>query len=268
MAGFDLPVREFGHGRPIVLLHGFPMDHSIWDQQVEALAARYRVITPDLIGASGSPTAPDKVTVPAWADALAATLDALKIDGPIVLGGLSMGGYIALQFFQAHRARLAGLILCDTRAAADTPQAAAGRFETAARLEREGASFLPDAMLPRLLAPATLAGKPDVVERLRKTILAGDPCNYAATLRGLAERSDFTSMLPKIDCPTLLIVGRQDAISPPAEMEAMARAIPSARLMEIEDAGHVTPLEAPEAVSRAMEEFLDSLTAVRSSTGS
>lgn len=254
-----LPITVVGAGRPVVLIHGFPMDHSIWDHQVQSLSARFRVIVPDLRGSAHDKTASGKITVAQWADRLDDTLDQLKIDEPIVLGGLSMGGYVAFQFFQAYRARLAGLIFCDTRAAADTPQAAAGRFETAARLEREGTSFLPDAMLPRLLAPATIDGKPDVVERLRSIILAGDPLNYAATLRGLAERPDFTPLLPRIDCPTLLIVGRQDAISPPAAMAAMARAIPGAKLVEIEGAGHVTALESPEAVSRAIAEFLDTV---------
>jgi 3-oxoadipate enol-lactonase len=272
VSGFGSYVTERGKGRPVVLLHGFPMDHSIWDHQIETLSARYRVIAPDLSSIGEGAAVPGKVTVQEWADGLAKMLGALKIDEPIVLGGLSMGGYIAFQFFQSHRARLAGLILCDTRAAADTPQAAAGRLETAARLECEGTGFLPDAMLPRLLAPATLDGKPEVVERLRRTMLAGDPYSYAATLRGLAERPDFTPILPKIDCPALLVVGQRDAISPPAEMTALARAMPAIRkraprLVEIEDAGHVTPLEAPEAVSRAIGEFLDSVTAARSSTG-
>ena len=118
-------------GRPVVLLHGFPMDHTIWGHQAGALARRWSVIAPDLCGAGCSP-APDTVTVGKWADALAAMLEFLMIDEPIVLGGLSMGGYVAFQFFQSYRERLAGLILCDTRAAADTPQAAAGRLETAA----------------------------------------------------------------------------------------------------------------------------------------
>ncbi len=111
-------------------------------------------------------------------------------------------------------------------------------------------------MLPRLLAPATFDGKSEVVEGLRRIILGGEPFNYAATLRGLAERPDFTSLLPRLNCPVLLIVGRHDAISPPAEMAVMARAIPGSRLVEVEAAGHVTPLEAPDAVTRAMREFL------------
>jgi 3-oxoadipate enol-lactonase len=257
--GVELALDDQGTGRPLVLIHGFPMDHSIWAQQVQSLATHYRVITPDLRGSGRSSITPGKVAVEQWADDLAAMLDALKITEPIVLGGLSMGGYVAFRFFQAHRSRLAGLILCDTKAVADTPQAAAGRLETAQRLEREGGQFLADTMLPRLLAPATLEGKPEVVDRLRQIILAGDPVGYAATSRGLAERPNFTPLLPKIDCPTLLIVGRQDAISTVAEMNAIARAIPGSRIIEIDNAGHVTPLEAPAEVTAAMEQFLSEL---------
>ena len=259
LPGVELALADRGAGRSVVLIHGFPMDHSIWARQVQALAPHYRVITPDLRGSGRSSVTPRKVTVEQWADDLAAMLDALKITEPIVLGGLSMGGYVAFRFFEAHRPRLAGLILCDTKAAADTPQAAAGREETAQRLEREGAQFLADTMLPRLLAPATLDNKAEVADRLRQIILAGDPVGYAATLRGLAERPNFTPLLPQIDCPTLLIVGGQDAISTVAEMDAMARAIPDSQIVEIDGAGHVTPLEAPGEVSRAMEEFLSEL---------
>lgn len=270
LPGVELALADHGAGRPVVLIHGFPMDHSIWDGQIQSLAPQWRVIAPDLRGSGRSSVTPGKVTVEQWADDLAAMLDALKISEPIVLGGLSMGGYVALRFFQAHRSRLAGLILCDTKATADTPQAAAGRLETAQRLEREGTRFLADAMLPRLLAPATLEGKPELVERLRQVVLAGDGAGYAATLRGLAERPNFTPLLPRIDCPTLLIVGRQDAISTAAEMNAMARAIPASRIVEIDGAGHVTPLEAPGEVTAAMQQFLADLppTAGRSSTGS
>jgi len=272
LPGVELALADHGTGRPVVLIHGFPMDHSIWARQVQSLAPHYRVITPDLRGSGRSSVTPGKVTVEQWADDLAAMLDALKIVEPVVLGGLSMGGYVAFRFFQAHRSRLAGLILCDTRAAADTPQAAAGRLDTAQRLERESGQFLADTMPPRLLAPATLDGKPEVVDHLRRMILAGDPVGYAATLRGLAERPNFTPLLSQIDCPTLLIVGRHDAISTMAEMNAMARAIPGSRIVEIDNAGHVTPLEAPGEVSRAMERFLGELaqpiTEAQSSTDS
>ncbi|MEI8373177.1 MAG: alpha/beta fold hydrolase [Planctomycetota bacterium] len=260
LPGAELALADYGTGRPVVLIHGFPMDHTIWTHQVQSLTPHYRVITPDLRGFGGSSVTPGKVTVEQWADDLAAMLDALKITEPIVLGGLSMGGYVAFRFFEAYRSRLAGLILCDTKAVADTPQAAAGRLEMAQRIQREGTQFLAETMLPRLLAPATLDSKPEVVDRLRQIILAGDPSGYAATSRGLAERPNFTPLLPQIDCPTLLIVGRQDAISTVAEMKAMSRAIKGSRIVEIDNAGHVTPLEAPEEVGRAVEEFLKEMT--------
>jgi len=268
LPGVELALADHGTGRPVVLIHGFPMNRSIWSQQLQSLAPHYRVITPDLRGFGLSSVTPGKVTVEQWADDLAAMLDALQITEPIVLGGLSMGGYVAFRFFEVYRSRLAGLILCDTKAVADTPQAAAGRLEMAQRLQVEGVQFLADTMLPRLLAPTTLEDKPEVVEHLRQMILAGDPAGYAATSRGLAERPNFTPLLPKIDCPTLLIVGRQDAISTAAEMNAMARAIRGSRIVEIDGAGHVAPLEAPEEVSAAMGEFLGEITAARSSTGS
>ncbi len=252
----DLAVFDCGNGRPLVLVHGFPMDHTLWNEQAAALGKHYRVIRPDLRGFGRSSTTPNKVTVNRWADDLAAMLDALAINVPIVLAGLSMGGYVAFQFFQTHRARLAGLILCDTKAEADTPSAAAARLETAERVQREGSQVLVETMLPRLLAPHTRQHRPDVVERLRQMILSGDPNGQAATLRGLAERPNFTPLLAKIDCPTLFIVGRQDIISPPDEMRAMSREIPGSKLVEIENAGHVSPLEAPQEVTAAMENFL------------
>ncbi len=260
LPGVELALADHGTGCPVVLIHGFPMDHTIWAHQVQSLAPHYRIITPDLRGFGHSSVTPEKVTVEQWADDLAAMLDVLKITEPIVLGGLSMGGYVAFRFFEAYRSRLAGLILCDTKAVADTPQAAAGRLEMAQRIQREGTQFLADTMLPRLLAPATLDSKPEVVDRLRQIILAGDPVGYAATLRGLAERPNFTPLLPQINCPTLLIVGRQDAISTVAEMNAMSRAIKGSQIVEIDNAGHVTPLEAPGEVGRAVEEFLKETT--------
>jgi 3-oxoadipate enol-lactonase len=260
LPGAELAYSDHGAGRPVMLIHGFPMDRSTWARQAESLAPHYRIITPDLRGFGRSSVTPGKVTVEQWADDLAGMLDALQITEPVVLGGLSMGGYVAFRFFQAYRSRLAGLILCDTKAVADTPQAAAGRLETAQRLEREGSAFLAEAMLPRLLSPDTLSRRPEVVDHLRQIILGGDPCGYAATSRGLAERPNFTPLLPTIDCPTLLIVGLQDPISTVAEMNAMAQAISGARIVEIEGAGHVTPMEAPEAVTSAMGQFLGELT--------
>ena len=137
-----------------------------------------------------------------------------------------MGGYVALEFWRRHRRRLRALLLCDTRAAADAPEVVAIREQTAARLVDEGTAFLQETMLPRLLGPAVASEQPRLVDRLRRIIAAADPRGLAAASRGMARRADFTPLLPAIDCPTLLIVGREDVVSPPAEMAAMAAAIP------------------------------------------
>ncbi|MGD0900932.1 MAG: alpha/beta hydrolase [Thermoguttaceae bacterium] len=256
--GIDLAVDDSGpSGRVVVLVHGFPLTHEIWRDQIAALAPHYRIIAPDLRGFGRSGVTPGRVTIDQFADELAAALDALGIAEPVVLAGLSMGGYIAMRVFEVHRARLAGLVLCDTRAAADTPQAAAARLESAARVEREGPAMLAEAMLPKMLSAATFAGRPDLVDRLRRMILGGDARGLAAAARGLAARPDFTPLLPRIDLPVLAIVGREDAISTPAEMGALVRAIGGARLVEIDAAGHMAPLEKPAEVAAAIAEFLD-----------
>jgi pimeloyl-ACP methyl ester carboxylesterase len=254
----DLAVAEEGAGQPVVLIHAFPLDHTVWVEQIEALKIQRRVIAPDLRGFGRSGATPGKVTLDQYADDLAAMLGTLAITEPVVLAGISMGGYIAFRFFEKYRSRVRAMILCDTRAAADTPQAAAGRLETAQRVECEGPQVL-DMMLPRMMSSTTLQARPDIIENMRLAILRGSATGLAAAARGLAERSDFSTLLPRIDCPVLLVVGKHDAISTPAAMGAMVRAIPGAQLVEIDDAGHLAPLERPAEVNRAMIEFLDRL---------
>ena len=255
-----LAVDDRGRGQPLLLVHGYPLDHAMWAGQIEALAASYRVIAPDLRGFGRSTASDGTLPMRRFADDLAGLLDALHVDEPIVYCGLSMGGYIALAFWQAYAARLRGLILCDTRAVADTPETAAGRLETAERVLREGPGFVADAMLPRLFTPATTERRPEAVESIRRTILGTDPRGIAAAARGMAQRPDMTARLAEIACPTLVLVGQHDVISPPAEMQAIAQAIPNSTFVQIADAGHMAPLEQPEAVNRAMREFLGRLT--------
>ena len=171
-----------------------------------------------------------------------------------------MGGYIAFQFWRKYAARLRGLILCDTRATADTPEAAAGRHEHGrARARAKGRRRWSRACCRRLLAETTRRQRPDVVEGLRSVMMAGDPRGIAAAARGMAERPDMTAALGQIRCPTLVMVGQSDASSPPAEMRGMAAAIPGATFVEIPAAGHMTPLENPAAVSAAIAAFLATL---------
>ncbi|MCH8922153.1 MAG: alpha/beta fold hydrolase [Planctomycetes bacterium] len=253
----DLNVVDRGSGAPLLLVHGFPLDHTMWNAQIEALSANRRVIAPDLRGFGLSGSAGDEVTdMRQFADDLAALFDALQIAEPITFCGLSMGGYIAWEFFRHHRQRLAALVLCDTRAAADSAEAARGRRLMASRVLAEGAQAVPDAMLPKLLAPQTLQEKPDVVESLRKTMLATTPESIAAAQRGMAARADSTALLGQIDVPVLVIVGQHDAITTAREMQQIAAAIPDAQFIQVPQAGHLSPLENPQVVSAAIEEFL------------
>jgi pimeloyl-ACP methyl ester carboxylesterase len=186
---------------------------------------------------------------------LAALLDALGITEPIVLCGLSMGGYIAFEFWRNYPQRLRALILCDTRAAPDTLEAARGRHETADKLLGEGTTPLADAMLPRLFARATLESS-NVAAIERQRILSARPEGLAAALRGMAARRDFRGELAKIKLPTLIVVGQDDAISTVDEMRSMAQAIAGAEFVIIPRAGHLPPLENPEAFDEALEQFL------------
>ncbi len=260
VGGAEICCVERGAGLPLVFVHGFPLDHTMWAAQIDGLSSRCRVIAADLPGFGRSPASfSPKVTMEQFADHLAGLLDGLAISEPVVLCGLSMGGYVAFQFWRKYAARLRGLILCDTRSVADTPEAAAGRLEMADRVLSEGPAPLADSTLPRLLAETTRQRRPEVVDALRQMVIGGNPRGIAAAARGIAERPDMTAALAKIACPTLVIVGQDDAISPPAEMRGIAQAIPGATFAEIPAAGHMSPLENPAAVNAAIAEFLSKL---------
>ena len=211
--GTELWCVDHGRGVPLLLVHGCPLDHTMWAGQIEGLSSQCRVIAPDLRGFGRSrKTADDKVTMADFADDLAALLDVLQIGEPVVFCGLSMGGYIAFQFWRRHADRLRALILCDTRAVADAPEAAAARAVMADRVLREGSAPLMDTMLPQMLGATTRRQRPDLLENVRRVILSTDPRAIAAASRGLAERPDVTALLPDIRCPTLVVVGSEDAL--------------------------------------------------------
>ncbi len=256
IGGATLAVVDRGAGPPLVLVHGFPLDHSMWNEQILVLSEHYRVIAPDLRGFGYSELTHGTVTMNQMADDTAAMLDVLGIAEPVTFCGLSMGGYVAWQFWNRHAARLRGLILCDTRAVGDTPEVAADRHEMAERVLREGPGPLVETMMPKLFAESTVREQPDVVEALRSVMLGNDPIGIAAAGRGMAVREDFTPRLPEIQCPALVLVGQHDAISTPDEMASIARALPHARFVEIAGSGHMSPMERPEEVNRAMAGFL------------
>jgi pimeloyl-ACP methyl ester carboxylesterase len=238
------------------LVHGFPLDHTMWRHQISHFTATHRVIAPDLRGFGESTVSPGTVTMKQFADDLAGILPALGENRPVILCGLSMGGYIAWQFVEHHRSKLAALIVCDTKAAPDTPEAKKARLEAADRLEKEGTKFLAETMLPKLFGTQLMNSPPPYVEETSAVILRTDPRACAAAQRGMAERVDYRPQLDRIDLPTLVLCGEKDVISPPQEMREIAAAIPGAQYSEIPSASHMAPLEMLQPVNAELEAFL------------
>jgi pimeloyl-ACP methyl ester carboxylesterase len=240
-----------GDGAPVVLLHPFPFDRRIWADTVAALAPAHRVIAVDArgFGECGPPTA--GYSIADLADDLAGLLDALAITAAAVVG-LSMGGYVALALAQRHPRRLAALALADTRAAADTPPARSARAEAMALVRDAGPGVYLDRSLPRLLA----ADAPPALLARARALAETRPASLIAGIEALRDRPDRTAELGAIGCPTLVVAGGRDQVVPPAEMRAMSQAIPRARFVTLEGAGHLTNLEAPQAFNRTLSEFL------------
>ncbi len=251
-----LHVEDQGGGPALLLVHGFPLDHSMWKHQIRQFAGKYQVIAPDLRGFGASDIPHDTVTMDDFADDLVTLLDGLHVK-KAVFCGLSMGGYIGFRFAERYPERLSGLILCDTRAVPDSQEAAEGREATAQKVLKEGTGELAKNMLAKLFAPATLkAGGEDVTE-IKAVMESANPDGVAAALRGMAARPDSQPGLKNINTPTLVIVGEHDAISPADEMRKIADAIPGAKFLKVKGAGHMAPLEQPEPVNEAIAAFLE-----------
>lgn len=253
--GAEIHYIEQGAGPALVLVHGFPLDHSVWTDQIGALAGKYRVIAPDLRG-FGASRNDRSFSVVDLADDLHALLNELGAL-PCVLGGLSMGGYVSLAYCKKYPADLRGLVLIDTKAEADDAQARSKRDEMAEVARTAGASAVAEMMFPRMLAPAHQSGP--VAERLRKVMLDCPPQTIAHACLAMRDREDFVEHLPSIPVPVLLIYGEQDAITPPQKGRDIADHVPRARLVVIPGAGHMTPIEAPHAVAEALEVFMHEL---------
>ncbi|HEX8776290.1 MAG TPA: alpha/beta fold hydrolase [Pyrinomonadaceae bacterium] len=257
--GIEMSYEMEGSGPPVVLLHGYPFNRTMWREQAEALSQSFRVIMPDLRGLGETEASADEpATMTAMAQDVAALLDQLGIDRAM-LCGLSMGGYVAFAFTRRFPLRVRALVLADTRPQPDTDDARRAREEQARKVLDEGMKAVSDDVLQKSLAPATLYSRPDIVERVREMILSTKPEGAAAALRGMAARSDQTQFLPNIIAPTLIFVGSEDGITPPADAEVMRREIRGSRLEIIPGAGHVSNLERPQEFNRALMEFLRAL---------
>lgn len=252
-------IHDRGEGTPLVLLHGFPFDAGSWTDDVDALASAARVIAPSMRGFGSTPPRDmDSLSVDAMADDVAAILDALGVREPVVLAGLSMGGYVTLAFARKHPRRIRALVLADTRAEPDSAEARANRDRGIARVEGgDLAGFVTD-LLPAILAPVTRAERPEVVERVRTMAMRADPSSVVAMMRALRERPDARPGLSSIGVPVQVIVGAEDALIPVSASQALVEGIPAGRasLHVIPGAGHLSNLEAPDAFRAVLAAFL------------
>lgn len=240
---------------PVLFLHAYPLNHSMWEAQIQAVQGAGRTtLAPDFPG-FGDAIQRGENTLEAFADCALEVLSAAGFERAVIVG-LSMGGYVALRLLERAPDRIAALVLCDTRAGADTPEAAQKRLEAANRAEREGTGWIADAMLPNLVAPSASEGVRDTVRAL---ISRASASGVANAQRAMAARPDSRPLLEHLRVPTLVLVGSEDALTPLAESVAMANAIPSARLEVIPNAGHLSNLEKPEAFIRALTGFLRDL---------
>ncbi len=252
-----LAYQDYGPGPVVVLLHGFPLNRSMWSEQVAKIGALYRVITPDLRG-HGDSAAPDGVyTMDDMADDVVELLDALQLREPVAVAGLSMGGYVALSLVTRYPERVKTLMLLDTRAVADSVEAAANRDVLASKAEStQSPEPVIAAMLPKLLSEASREGHAERVAEVRTMIERTPIRTLAGALRGMAVRPDRVPQLGKINVPTLVLVGADDTISTPAEMRQIADGLPNAEYVVIPDAGHLAPMENPAATNNAILDFL------------
>jgi pimeloyl-ACP methyl ester carboxylesterase len=248
----SLEYDDIGNGIPLLLIHGFPLDRTLWRAQSAGLWKRYRIIAPDLRGfGHSSDTTGEAINMEQYAADLKALLDALNVKQAII-GGLSMGGYVALAFYAQYPDRVGGLILANTRASADNEEGKRTRLANAQIIEENGPGFLVEAMAPQMLGPTARA---ETVLTVRSMLARQRAPGMASALRGMAARPDRTSLLRFATVPVLIITGSADQLISPAESEAMHGLIPDSTLINIPQAGHLSNIDKTDAFNHAVLSF-------------
>jgi pimeloyl-ACP methyl ester carboxylesterase len=246
---------DLGQGQTLLFIHGYPLSRRMWQPQISGLSRDFRVLALDLRGHGESQTVPGPYLMRLLSDDCADFLDRLGIQGPVVVCGLSMGGYVAFEFYRQHSNRVAGLILAATRPASDTPEGRSNRDKSAELARQQGVSAVVEAMLPKLMAPATYQKKPDLVMQVKSIMESISLEGAIGDLQGMKVRPDSTPTLAEIKVPTLVLHGAADQIIPLQEAEKMEGAIPKARLEVLPEAGHLLNLEQPELFNNIIKEF-------------
>lgn len=258
----SMNVKVGGSGLPVLFIHGYPLNSDMWKPQIDDLSEIVQVVAPDLRGHGDSESTPvDKLSSEGYsmdllAEDCASLLDNLNISKPIVLCGLSMGGYISFAFYRKYPHRVKGLILAATRAGADTPEGVEGRDKAIRLAMNEGINAIIEASLPKMMAPKTYTLEPTLVKHVENVMLKTSLDGIVGDLIGMKQRPDSTPTLSNIRVPTLLIHGKDDQIIPVSEVESMKKAIAKSRMDIIPDAGHLVNLEQPELFNRSVRKFL------------
>ncbi len=251
-----LAYEDTGRGPAVLFIHGYPLGRRMWRPQLEALLGNMRLIAPDLRGHGDSDPVPGPYTIDMHADDCIDLLDALEVDEPVVVCGVSMGGYVALALQRLYPERVAGLVLVGTRGGPDDAEAKKKRDQAMAQARDKGVESIVESMLPKMFAPQNLTKKQAVLKTLdgvmRKTSLEG----VLGDLAAMRDRPDARPHLKTIEVPTLVIHGQDDQAIPVAEGKALAEAIRGAQLLLMDDTGHLPSVEQPQLFNAALRDFV------------
>ena len=252
IVGQDQPTIE----TTILFIHGFPLNRSMWAAQLSALPKWMLGIAPDLRGYGDSDPIKGPYTMDILADDCIALLDALGVKQPVVVCGLSMGGYVTLSLYRRHPERIQGLILAATRAGADSPEGKTNRDKAIAQAERDGAAAIAATMLPKMMAPMTYTTNPALVQQVEELMSSASVPGIVGALAGMKTRPDSTALLSEIEVPTLIVHGEDDQLIPVQEAQTMHTAITGSEITILSDAGHLLNLEQPQRFNQVMLDYL------------
>ena len=256
--GLDIGYDDVGSGMPVLFVHAFPLNRTMWAPQVSALVERCRCVAADLRGFGESSVRPP-YAMAQYADDLVRLLDQLRLDR-VVLVGCSMGGYVSFAFWRQHRDRVRALVLADTKATADTPEAVERRRQLIGVARTEGSTGVANLQVPSLIGKTAREKQPDTYDAVHRIMAQTSPDGIVGAIEAMMARPDSTPLLGTIDVPTLIVVGEEDVPTPVKDSRAMHERIPGSRLEIIAQAGHLSNLERPAAFNHVLTEFLGALT--------
>lgn len=254
--GFNMEYTDSGTDIPLLLIHGYPLNRTIWEPQVQGFDHRVRVIAPDLRGFGASDPLDGDYSMDMLANDCKELLDHLGLKGRVFVGGLSMGGYVALAFCRLFPERVAGLVLASTKTGPDNEEGKANRNKAIQTAMLEGAPGITESMLPKMLAPASYRKDPRLVEQVRQIMLSSSVEGITGALAGMRDRPDSSQVLAGLKVPVILFHGQDDQIMPPAAAEEMHRLLPSSELHILPESGHLLNMEQPQKFNEILLPWL------------